>query len=89
VSGHRAQTSGAVKPLVLVPLFVAVAIAGATLPRLLGYAPYRSQAIEQQIDREDAALCETFGFASGATQHGECKARLAELRQRRDLLLLN
>jgi hypothetical protein len=83
------MSGGAVKPLVVVPLFVAVAIAGATLPRLLGYAPYQPQAIEQQIDREHAALCETFGFASGTNRHAECKTSLAELRQQQELLVLN
>ena len=85
----RARTSGAITPLVVVPLFVAVAIAGATLPRLLGYAPYQSEAIEQQIDREHAALCETFGLASGTIRHAECKTSLAELRQQQELLVLN
>ena len=89
MSGHRARTSGAVKPLFVVSLFAAVGIAGATLPRLLGYAPYQSQAIQQQIDREDGTLCETFGFASRTTQHAECKTRLAELRGRQELLLVN
>ncbi len=76
------------KPSVLVPLVVAVAIAGAAVPWLLGYAPYGQQAIDQQIDPEDGALCAKFGFAPRTQiQHSDCKAALADLRHRPSALL--
>ena len=87
MSGHR--TPSIAKPLFVVPLFVALAIAGATLPRLLGARPFGQQAIDQQIDHEDGTLCERFGFASGGNQHDDCKAALADLRHQHEFLLLN
>jgi hypothetical protein len=81
--------AGALKPLVLVSLLIVLAIAGTTLPSLVGYSAYGQQAIDQQIDREDGALCEKFGFAPGAGQNGKCKADLADLRRRHELLLMH
>jgi hypothetical protein len=75
-------------PSVLVPLFVAVAIAGAVVPWLLTDTPYGQQAIDQKIDPEDGALCAKFGFAPGPNLHSDCKAALADLRHRRAPLLL-
>lgn len=86
MSTQGVRSTGMAKPLVLVPLFVAVAVAGATLPRLVGLAAYDQQATDQQIDREDGALCEKFGFASGTTQHNGCKTDLADLRRRHERL---
>jgi hypothetical protein len=76
-----------VKPSVLIPLAVVVAIAAAAAPVLLGYAPYGQQAIDQQIDREDGALCAKFGFPAGANQFSDCKAALADLRHRHEALM--
>ncbi len=108
MSNHRMQSSGigevvsfrpglawARKPSVLVPLFVAVAIAGATVPWLLTDTPYGQRAIDygqraidQKIDPEDGALCAKLGFAPGPNPHSDCKAALADLRRRRAPLLL-
>jgi len=76
------------RPSVLAPLFVGITLTGAMLPWLVGYGPYGQRAIDQQIDREDSALCEKFEFSSGTTQHSTCKADLAELRQQHERLLL-
>ena len=82
------MSSQMAKPLVLVPLFVGVAIAGAALPRLLGMAAYDQQATDQQIDREDGALCEKLGFAAGTNKHNDCKTDLADLRRRHESLTM-
>jgi hypothetical protein len=76
------------RPSVVAPVFVGIALTGAMLPWLVGYGPYEQRAIDQQIDREDSALCEKFEFSSGTTQHSTCKADLAELRHRHERLLL-
>ncbi len=76
------------RPSLLVILFVAIALAGATLPRLAGYAPYGQQAMDQQIDREDGALCQKFQFILGTAQYNACKADLADLRLRHERLLV-
>jgi hypothetical protein len=89
MSDHRAQTHAITKPLVVVPVFIAIAIAGAALPQLLGWAPYGQQAIDERIDHEDSTLCEKFGFGPGAQQHADCKAALVDLRHQHELLLLN
>lgn len=52
-----------------------------------GARPYGEQAILQQIDQEDSALCEKLGFATGTLQSADCMIALADLRQRHvDLL---
>ena len=84
VVSFRPGLAWARKPSVLVPLFVAAAIAGAAVPWLLSYTPYGQQAIDQQIDREDGALCAKFGFARGANPHSDCKAALVDLRRRHE-----
>ena len=88
VLSFRPGLAWARKPSVLVPLVVAVAIAGAAVPWLLSYTPYGQQAIDQKIDPEDGALCAKFGFAPGPNPHSDCKAALADLRHRRAPLLL-
>jgi hypothetical protein len=77
------------KPWVLVALFFALAIGAATLPSMIGYGPYGQQAIDQQIDNEEGALCEKFEFATGTRQHSECKLALADLRRHHELLLID
>ena len=76
------------KPSVLVPLVVAIVVAGAVVPWLLGYTSNGQQAIDQRIDPEDGALCAQFGFAPGPNSHSDCKAALVDLRRRRAPLLL-
>ncbi len=88
MSGLRMPASGFTKPLVVVPVFVALAIAGAALPKLLGLQPYGQQAIDRQIEREDGSLCQKLGFAPGGEQNNECKTALADLRRRHEQLLL-
>ena len=78
-----------VKPWVLVTLFFALAIGAATLPSMMGYAPYGQPAIDRQIDQEDGVLCEKFEFATGTRQHSECKLALADLRHHHELLLID
>ena len=88
MNGLRMQALGFARPLVLVPVVVAVAIAAAALPRLLGPHHYRQQAIDRQIEREDGSLCQRFGFAPSDEQNSECKTALADMRRRHELLLL-
>ena len=80
----RSAPSFALKPSVLVPVFVAAAIVGAVLPWVVGYAPYGQAA----IDREDRDLCTKFGFAVGTEGAAECKAGLADLRRHHEQLML-
>ena len=78
----------AFKPPVLVLLFIGAAIVGAALPLFVSYAPVGHRAIERQVDGEHNSLCEQFEL-SGTMQHTECKAALADLRHRRELLVLH
>jgi hypothetical protein len=77
------------KPLVLVPLFAAAAIAGAAVPWLVGYDPYGRLVSGRQVDRDDRSLCETFEFPSGTRQADQCKAALADLRRQYERQLLH
>ena len=79
----------ALKPPVLVPLFVGAAIAGAALPLLIGHAPFEHRANERPIDHEDSSLCARFEFVPGSMQSSECKAALADLRHQHERLLLH
>jgi hypothetical protein len=67
---------------------VVATIVGLSLPSVVGYAPYGQQAIDRQIDQEDSSLCEKFGLHAGTSQFSECKADLADMRHRHELLLL-
>jgi hypothetical protein len=52
-----------------------------------GIRPYGEQAILEQIDHEDSALCAKFEFALRTSQFADCMIALADLRQRHvDLL---
>jgi len=88
MSEHRIHATVVSRLLLAVPVFVAVAIAGLALPRLLGLS-LGQQAMERQIEREDGSLCERFGFAAGGKQNSECKAALADLRRQHERLLLH
>jgi hypothetical protein len=55
-----------------------------------GMRPYGEQAILRQIDQEDGALCQRFGFLVTAPQFTDCILALADLRQRHvELLVAN
>ena len=45
------------------------------------------QAVTQQIDYEDGALCVRFGFAAGSATYLSCKLDLLDLRRRHEELL--
>jgi hypothetical protein len=45
------------------------------------------QAMAQQIDYEDGALCAKFGFAAGTENYLSCKLDLADLRRNHEKLL--
>ena len=52
-----------------------------------GIRPYGEQAILNQIEHEDSALCGKFGFAAATQKFSDCLIDLADLRQRHvDLL---
>ena len=70
------------------PNFASVAIASAivvilslavAIP-LSGARPYGEQAILEQIDHEDSALCDKFGFAAKTPKFADCMLDLAGLR---------
>lgn len=88
VVSFRPWLAWARKPSVLIPLVVAVVVAGAVVPWILSYTSYGQQASDQRIDPDDGALCAKFGFAPGPNSHSECKAALADHRHRRAPLLL-
>jgi hypothetical protein len=52
-----------------------------------GVRPYGEQAILEQIDHEDGALCGRFGLAIRTPQFADCMIALADLRQRHVELL--
>ena len=47
-----------------------------------GMRPYGEQAILEQIDHEDSALCSKFGLATATPHFSDCLIDLADLRQR-------
>ena len=64
---------------VLVIMMVSLSVAGTR--------PYGEQAILDQIQREDSALCSKFGIAPATQKFSDCLIDLADLRQRHvDLL---
>ena len=48
---------------------------------LSGARPYGEQAILEQIDQEDSALCGKFGFAATTPKFADCMIDLAGLRR--------
>jgi len=72
-----------------VGLVIAAVIAAVGLmPRLVNLRPFDEQVITLQIEREDSAQCEKFGFALGSSQNITCKADLGALRQGHEDLLI-
>jgi hypothetical protein len=68
-----------------VPLGVGVIMIVAASISVSGMRPYGEQAILDQIEREDGALCRKFGIA--AEKLSDCMIDLADARQRHvDLL---
>jgi hypothetical protein len=66
---------------------VAVLLSLGVAIRVSGVRPYGEQAILEEVDREDGALCVNFRFAVGTSQFADCMIALADLRQRHvDLL---
>ncbi len=69
------------------PNFGLVTIGSATLIALIvaiplsGVRPYGEQSIPEQIDHEDSALCDKFGFAAMTPKFADCMLDLAGLRQ--------
>jgi hypothetical protein len=71
------------------PNFASVAIASAivvvfalavAIP-LSGARPYGEQAIQEQTDHEDSALCDKFGFAYRTPKFADCMFDLAGIRK--------
>ena len=76
--------------LVAIAVVVAVVLSLGVAIRASGMRPYGEEAILQQIDHEDAALCQKFGFRVTAPQFVDCMLALADLRQRHvELLVAN
>jgi hypothetical protein len=50
--------------------------------RAFGIRPYGEGAILQQINHEDSALCQKFGFVVTTPELADCVLALAELRRR-------
>lgn len=83
VSSTRPNTG-----LVMVVSAVAFILSLGIVLRALGIRPYGEQAVLEQIDREDGALCHKFGFTAGSAQSADCLLALADLRQHHvDLLV--
>lgn len=73
--------------LVAIVGMIAAVLSVGVAVRASGIRPFGEQAILQQIDHEDAALCETFGFAARTPRSTDCMLALTDLRQRHvDLL---
>lgn len=69
-------------------LVIATAVTLGAVIRASGIRPYGEQAILQQIDKEDSALCQKFGLAVTTQQSADCMLALADLRHRHvDLLV--
>jgi hypothetical protein len=76
------QTPGSIA----IALGIAVMSLAVAIPAA-GVRPYGEQAILEQIDQEDSALCGRFGLAVRTPQFSDCMIALADLRQRHvDLL---
>jgi hypothetical protein len=76
--------------LVAIVLLIGVVLAVGVAIHASGMRPYGEQAILQQIDHEDSALCQKFGFLVTTPLFADCMLALADLRQRHvDLLVAN
>ena len=70
----------------LIFIVAAVLSLGVVLPAA-GIRPYGEQAILEQIDHEDTALCGRLGLVIRTSQFADCMIMLADLRQQHvDLL---
>jgi hypothetical protein len=67
---------------ICVTLGVGVIMIVAASISVSGMRPYGEQAILEQIDHEDSALCSKFGLATAMPQFSDCLIDLADLRQR-------
>ena len=67
---------------ICVTLGVGVIMIVAASISVSGMRPYGEQAILEQIDHEDSALCSKFGLATATPQFSDCLIDLADLRQR-------
>jgi hypothetical protein len=65
---------------IVIGLGIAVTALAIAIPAS-GVRPYGEQAILEQIDREDSALCGKLGVAVGTSQFADCMIALADLRQ--------
>ena len=86
---YRSSTGPGVYNSVTIGLIILAVIAAVgVVPRLAGLRSFDDEAISLQIEREDSALCEKFGFAAGSTQFTNCMAELAALRKRHEDLII-
>jgi hypothetical protein len=77
------------RSLVAIVSVIAVVLSLGVAIRASGMRPYGEEAILGQINREDAALCEKFGFATRTPQYADCMLALVDLRQRHVELLVS
>ena len=75
-------------PYCLYRCLVVVAVTGAVLPWLVGYAANEQKAMEQQADQDDGSLCTKYRLAAETQRGIECKTALADLRRQHELLWL-
>jgi hypothetical protein len=68
-------------------LLFALLVFAASVPFWRAVVTDAVNAVEQQIDSEDAALCAKFGFAVGTLEHATCKTDLVNLRHSHEKLL--
>jgi hypothetical protein len=74
--------------LVAIVSVIAAVLSVGVAVRASGMRPFGEDAISGQINREDAALCEKFGFLAKTPQYADCMLALVDLRQRHvDLLI--
>ena len=73
--------------LVAIISAIAVVLALSIAIQVSGARPYGEQAILEQIEHEDGALCGRFGLAIRTPQFADCMIALADLRQRHVELL--
>ena len=67
--------------LVAIISAIAVVFALSIAIQVSGARPYGEQAILEQIEHEDGALCQKFGFAARTPESADCVLDLADLRQ--------
>ena len=65
---------------VVIASLIVVAFALAVAIPLSGARPYGEQAIQEQIDHEDSALCDKFGFAARTPKFADCMLAISTRR---------